>query len=141
MLAPAAKALPVIDTRNSVKIKKVRIRFTISRSLPIKRGGHAGSHTASVGIINTPLKLVNAKPLSLLRYFRRKIDRNVHLDSDLIVLDAAIKLINTHLLCQFRRKVNCDVHFDPYFIVLPLWLEFLYQFRYFLWGFIFSGVI
>jgi len=109
VLTPAAKALPVIDTRNSVKIKKVRIRFTISRSLPIKRSGYTGCHAAGI-----------------------------------FVIDAAIKLINTHLLsllCQFRRKVNRDVHFDPYFIVLPLWLEFLYQFRYFLWGVIFSGVI
>lgn len=50
--------------------------------------------------------------------------------SGILVIDATVKLINTHLLslfCQFRRKVNGDVHFDSYFIVLPFWLEFLYQ--------------
>ena len=77
------------------------------RSLSIKCSGYTGSHAAGIRIENTELKLVNAKPLSLLRYFRRKIDRNVHLDSDLIVLPRGLKFLyqpNTSFCTSILRS-------------------------------------
>ena len=78
---------------NASPINKYKIFFIVSRSLPIKRGGHAGSHTASVGIINAPLKLVNAKLLSLFSYFCRKVNGDVHFYSDFIVLPLRSELL------------------------------------------------
>ena len=72
-----------------------------------KCSGYTGSHAAGIRIENTALKLVNAKPLSLLRYFRRKIDRNVHLDSDLIVLPRGLKFLyqpNTSFCTSILRS-------------------------------------